>query len=48
MTEKDGHNELIYIKNDKDVTRTETVVKIVAVTVRVKNTETDKASNTDR
>lgn len=42
--EKDGHNELIYIKNDKEVTRTETVVKIVAVTVRVKNTE---ASNTD-
>lgn len=34
--EKDGHNELIYIKNDKEVTRTETVVKIVAVTVRVK------------
>lgn len=45
--EKDGHNELIYINNDKEVTRTETVVKIVAVTVRVKNTETDKASNTD-
>lgn len=45
--EKDGYNEFIYIKNDKEVIRIEIVVKIVVVIVRVKNIEIDKVSNID-